>query len=210
MASKNRKRKNKFVWTKELIFLIAGLLILIAIAVVINLPTSAEKSLSRYNTAITTYNTDNSTSYTTLPKDHVFKEIDYNGLLNEKTKNEYVYVFYGSLTSGTYLEQLSNINTKAKDCEVKTVYLMFADWYENATDKESLSFITELEDREEKLSSGRTEHDKVSLAAHPALLVFKDNKLVYNTQTYQNATSGDDYNWNMYINKALTLSVESK
>ncbi len=208
MASKNRKRKNKFVWTKELIFLIAGLLILIAVAIVINLPTSAEKSLSKYNTAISDYNSANSTQYQTLAKDNVFREIDYNGLLNEKTKNEYVYVFYGTLSNGTYLEQLSNINTKAKDCEVKTVYLMFADWYENATDKESLTFITELEDREEKLSSGRTEHDKVSLADYPALLVFKDNKLVYNTQTYQNASSGDDYNWNMYINKAFTLNVK--
>ena len=66
MASKSKRNKIKFKWTKELIFLLVGIVVLIVAAVIINLPTSASVTLEKYNTAISTYNSENSTSYNTL------------------------------------------------------------------------------------------------------------------------------------------------
>ena len=66
MASKSKKNRVKFKWTKELLFLIGALLVMIVVTIVLAIPSRAEKQLDEINTAITEYNTANSTSYYTI------------------------------------------------------------------------------------------------------------------------------------------------
>ena len=205
MASKNRKRKSKFVWTKELIFLLVAIVVMVAAAVVVNLPTSAEKQLEKYNTAITNYNSQNSTSYSTLPTDNVFREISHDALANEKNKDDYTYVFYGVTNNAVFLENLSAINSAATNYEIKTVYIYLATWYDEATDKDTISFREELTKKEAAFKDKNEDQDEFDMSVYPTLLVFKAGKLVFNTQTYQNASTASDYSWSMYINKAMTL-----
>ena len=63
MASKSRRNRVKFKWTKELFFLIGALLVMIVVTIVLAIPSRAERQLSEVNEAITSYNTDNSTRW---------------------------------------------------------------------------------------------------------------------------------------------------
>ena len=148
MASKSRRNKATFKWTKELIFLISFLAVLIIVTIVLAIPSSAKRTLNKYNEAITTYNSENSTSYSTLAADNVFEEIgggydqQVNNVMNLAKGNEYVYVFYGALTDQIFLEQLSNINTLAKEYEVKKVYVFLANYVTDAEKNEETSTIS--------------------------------------------------------------------
>ena len=41
------------------------------------------------------------------------------------------------------------------------------------------------------------------LETYPALLVFKSDSLIYNSQTYSKADDSSDYTWNTYITQAF-------
>lgn len=215
MASKSKRNKIKFKWTKELIFLLVGIVVLIVAAVIINLPTSASVTLEKYNTAISTYNSENSTSYNTLPENHVFKETSLDGLKNTKKSDDYTFVFYGSLKNAQFLENLSNINTIANEYDVKAVYLWFADYVENtdADTKATATYKTKVNEYNAVIneninslvasSNGLYQsQDNFDLETYPALLVFKSNSLVFNSQTDTKEDFGDN-KWSVYISSAF-------
>ena len=62
MASKRNRKKVKFKWTKELIILLASLAILLTVTIILAIPSQDKKNLTKWNDAITAYNTENSTS----------------------------------------------------------------------------------------------------------------------------------------------------
>ena len=213
MASKSRKNRVKFKLTKELIFLLSAIVIIIVAAIVWNLPTNAAVQLEKYNKAIQTYNTTNSTSYNQLTADHVYKEISLNGLKNKKNSDKYTYVWYGVLTDGSYLEQLQTINTTAKEYEVKTVYLFFATYVDSAdTDKRnSVAYRDELKAKEAKLNDKvNQDQDDFDMEIYPTLLVFKSGELIFNSQTYSESDNASEYGWKQYINKAFSYEKNSE
>ncbi|MGM9968995.1 MAG: hypothetical protein ACI35S_01195 [Anaeroplasma sp.] len=209
MASKNRRNKVKFKLTKELVILVVALLAILTATIIMALPSNAAKTLEKYNDAITEYNSANSTSYSTLPEEHVFKEISFEKLVNKKNSDEYTYVFYGSFSQGAFVENLSKINTQAKEHEIKTVYLFFCTWVEEQDDINSIDFNNEAKEKNALLNESKDksqdEFDMVDIT-EPALLVFKSGTLIFNTQTY---VDNDEYSWSNYINKALTLEKAS-
>ena len=216
MASKSKRNRTKFKWTKELIFLLAGIVVLIVVAIVINLPTKATVALEKYNNSISEYNTANSTQYSLLPTKHVFKDTNIDYIKNDKKSDEYTYVFYGSLTNAEFLENLSKINTIALEYDVKTVYLWYADYVENTDSdtKATASYKTKVNEYNDiineninslvKDSDGLyASQDNFDLEVYPALLVFKSNSLVFNSQTYSESDSASEYTWTTYINSAF-------
>lgn len=216
MASKSRKNRSKFKLTKELVFLVVGIVVLIAAAIIINLPTSASVTLKRYNGAIETYNTSNNTQYSYLPTTHVFKDINLKGVESKKKSNDYTFVFYGSLSNATFLENLSKINTVASDYDVKRVYLWYADYVENATTdfKTTAKYREQVSEYEAIINKNinslvegsdglYTSQNNFELETYPALLVFKSDSLIYNSQTYSTADDASDYSWNTYISAAF-------
>ena len=206
MASKTKKDTVKFKFTKELLFLIISLVAILVATILLAIPTADEKRTNAYNDAITAYNSANSTSYSTLGYDNVYEDIDYEELTKVLENAEgYTYVLYGSTNVGTVLQYMSTINTKAKDAEVETVYLFSSLWVEEQEDLEADDFEVEYKAREEKINSGKQASvEGLSLLEYPALLVFEDGVLVYNSQAY---TDSDQYNWEAYIHVAFTSYV---
>ena len=216
MASKSRRNKVKFKLTKELILLITCLIAMITATVIMAIPSRAEKALERYNTAITDYNTKNETQFAFLDKDNVFDELNFHenfsesdakNLADKLASDEYVYLFYGSLTNGEFLQNLSLINAVAKSNDVEKVYLAFSNFIDEADDKNSKSFITETLNPIENTLNNKIagyDGDDVDLTdtTTPILLVYKDGTLKFNSQTYKKNT---EYNWSTIINKAFTI-----
>ncbi len=216
MASKSRKNRTKFKLTKELVILVCSIVVLIVAAIIINLPTSASLTLKKYNGAIETYNAQNSTQYSYLPTGHVFKDINLNGIEKKKKSNDYTFVFYGSLSNATFLENLSVINTAADDYDVKRVYLWYADYVENATTefKTTAKYREQVSEYEAIINKNINSlvegsdglylsQNNFELETYPALLVFKSDSLIYNSQTYSKADDSSDYTWNTYITQAF-------
>ena len=216
MASKSRRNKVKFKLTKELVLLITCLVAMITATVVMAIPSRAEKALERYNTAITDYNTKNETQFGFLDKDNVFDELNFHenfddgdkdNLAKKLASDDYVYVFYGSLSNGEFLQNLTLINAVAKANEVKKVYLAFSNFIDEAEDKNSASFINEslkpIENTLNKKIDGY-DGDNVDLTdtKTPVLLVYKEGTLMFNSQTYK---KNAEYNWSTIINKAFTI-----
>ena len=209
MASKNRK-KNKFKWTKEFIILLSCMGVIIVAAILLNLPTSSERRTNRFNDAITTFNTANETSYSTLTTDNVYVDISHNDLASKKAQEDYTYVLYGSLTDGTFLDELYHINIAAKNYDIKLVYVCDSAWYVDTEDKDTIEFRNTVKEKEAMLNNKVDKDQKdfdVSLGT--ALLVFKGDNLVFNSQTYSTSDSSSEYNWSQYVNKALTLGKEA-
>ena len=206
MASKIRKNKVKFHWTKELIFLIVFVLAILGVTIALAQPTKEAKALEKYNNAILQYNSENSTSYNTLTEDHVFKEISHNSLAKKKNDKGYTYVLYGLLDNGTFLSSLASLNSMAKDNEIKTVYLYFATWVSEQEDQDSISFKNECNKKEAQLNDKvDPDHSEFDLTIYPTLLVFYDGELIYNSQTYKDNTQGS---WNNYINDVMTIHTK--
>jgi len=216
MASKSRRNKATFKWTKELIFLIAFVSVLIVVTIVLAIPSSAKRTLNKYNEAITAYNSANSTSYQTLAADNVFEEIgggydqQVSNVMSIAGNNKYTYVFYGALTDSAFLEQLSAINTLAKEYEVKKVYVFLANYVADAeknSETATITFNNKINEYNTKLNAGKDPNcEKFDMTLHPALLVYKDGKLLFNTQV----DTDSKYTWSQYINKAFGFEQGEK
>ncbi len=206
MRSRNKKN-TKFIWTKEFIILLVFLLVFIGAAIALNLPTSKERRVNRLNDAISTYNTANSTSYSTLTEENVYKEISHDDLAVKKNQDAYTYVLYGSLSDGTFLDELAKINTAAKNYDIDLVYICDSSWYTDQEDKDTVEFRTLVDQKQDALNKKVDDDQKdfdVSLGT--TLLVFKSDVLIFNSQTYSSSDSASEYDWSKYVNKALTLN----
>lgn len=204
MAKKNSKNKFKFKWTKELIFLIVGLCAIIVATIVLAIPSSASKRTAVYNDAISSYNTANSSSYTTLSDENIYSYIsDIDEMISKINSTEdYVYIYYGALSDGTTLSNLSAVDTAARDNEeIDTVYFFEASWViDNSNDTEE--YKTELTNNNKKFN----DNEKFTLATYPTLLVYHNKQLVFCTQDYDDNTS---YNWTIYINQAFNVNKQA-
>lgn len=204
MASKSRRNRVKFKWTKELFFLIGALLVMIVVTIVLAIPSRAERQLSEVNEAITSYNTDNSTTYYTIQKDNHLAFLSHSDLVNQKSSSDYTIVWYGSLTDATYLEQLSTFEGYAVKYEVAKVYLYYSTFVDDAKTNETtetLTYKNELKKMEDELNANKeADAEAISLEKSPSVFVFKDGKLVYNSQV---AGDSSEYNYELHFHKAF-------
>ncbi len=214
MASKHRKNKAKFKWTKELIILIVALVAILTVTIVLSVPSEKSKSTKRWNAAITAVNSantstdSNASSYSLLPNENVFEEISHNRLMKKIDSGDYVYVIYGSTNNNVLLSQLYNINIKASDEEIKTIYIYSSLWVEETEDKETEAFKEKTNTLESEINENKEKDvEEFSLLSYPAMLVFHEGKLIFNSQGYDDV---DQYNWYMYVQKALLISKNNE
>lgn len=213
MASKYKKNKVKFRWTKELLFLILGLVAIIGATIALSIPTNGEKITTELNDAIYAANVQNSQSedtnvqsisYTALPNDNVFESISHKKLVKEIANSEYVYVLYGSKNSTVVLENVSTINTTAVAEEIETIYVYSSLWVEEAEDREAEAFKEQKKAVEDEINANKDKDvTEFSVLSYPALLVFHNGSLVFNSQQYDDLEYST---WAMYIQKALFIS----
>ncbi len=204
MASKSKKNRVKFKWTKELLFLIGALLVMIVVTIVLAIPSRAEKQLDEINTAITEYNTANSTSYYTINKENHLGVLSHSDLVNQKNKDEYTIVWYGSLSNADYLEQIYTLEEYAIRYEVAKVYLYYSTFVEEAATNETtdtLTYKNDLKKMEDELNENKeADAEAISLETSPAVFVFKAGKLLFNSQV---AKDSSEYNYLLYFTKAF-------
>lgn len=212
MASKRRKNSTKFKWTKELIILIVALIAIITTTIILSVPSEKEKYTDEINTAITIANASNSqsgTSYNTIPADNVFAEISHKNLVNKINKDEYVYVLYGSLNNNTLLENLYAINLMCTNEEIKSVYIYSSLWVEETEDLETETFKEKQNAIEADLNANKNKDvEEFTLLEYPAILVFKNGELVFNSQGYEDVQN--QITWSNYIQKAFMISKNNE
>lgn len=210
MASKYKKNKAKFKWTKELIFLIVAMVAIIVVTIVLSIPTSKQKFTTYLNEAILVANSsssDSSSSYSYLPDDNVYEDITHEKLVDRIKSEEYVYVLYGSVNSTTVLQQLATINSIAMEEEIGTIYFYSSLWVEETEDLENATFKQEKSTKENELNENKSKDvEEFTLLEYPALLVFHNGSLIFNSQQYDNS----EYTWAMYIQKALFISKSNE
>ena len=204
MASKSRKNNVKFKWTKELIALIVALVAVITATIIMSIPDPKLEDTNAYNEAIQAYNTANSTSYSYLPNENVFTNVEYDELKDVLSKDGKVYVLYGSINSPIFLQYLSYINSVATEEDVEEVYILSSLWYEEAEDVEAEEFKSELKTKQEFLNNGKlADVSKFEFAEYPALLVFENGNLTFNSQTYSENTEAT---WNHFVQKVFVVA----
>lgn len=209
MARVGKRNKTKFVLCKELIILFAILVVMIVTTICLSIPSAESKRLAEFNDAITEYNTANSTSYSILSDDHVFRMVglgDIEGRLADKGSEEepkYTYVLYGTLSNSTVLQYLTTINETAKNREVEEVYLYSSSKVDNQEDLDDEDFLTGLHRDEDIFNKDVLEGiEEVDLLKVPALYVYKNGELIFNSTTLEEDGS---YNWYQIINFAFAL-----
>ncbi len=207
MASKNRRNKVKFKLQPELIILVVCIVVMLVATIIMAVPTKAETTTTNLNNAIYSYNssqTDSSTSVSYLPTKNVYEEVSHSNLVKKIKNEEYVYVIYGQYTSNSdIVANLSNIQTICEDEEIKKVYLYDSTWVDTYDDTASESFNLVAVPLQDDFNKDKSEDVAgFDLLKSPALLVFHNGEMVFNSQTYENST----YTWSMYIHKAFYLS----
>ncbi len=209
MARVGKKNKTKFVLRKELIILVFILLAMIVTTICLSIPSKDEKRLEEFNQAISSYNTANSTQYNLLDDQMVFQKANLKGIekaidnsKGTESEPKYTYVLYGSLSNATILENLSAINTEAKNREVKKVYFYASDKVDGQEDLNDADFLAEIEQDETVFNKDVLNGvDKVDLLKPTALYVYKNGELVFNSMK---ATEDETYSWSLIINQAFS------
>ncbi|MDE6407157.1 MAG: hypothetical protein K2K48_00710 [Anaeroplasmataceae bacterium] len=210
MARSVRRNKTQFVLRKELIILVLILVAMIVTTVCLSIPSAGEKRLEEFNTAITTYNSTNNTSFTTLDEDSVIRKASIKKVSSEiksdakgtEENPRYTYVLYGSLSDSIILQYLSAIDTEAQRREVKVVYLYSSEKVDKQEDKDDVEFLADLEKDEDVFNADVLEGvDEVDLLKTPAFYVYRNGELVFNSTTLEEDGS---YNWELIINKAFS------
>ena len=220
MASKSRRNRVKFKFTKELLFLIIFLVVILVATIGLSIPSKSSRQLDSLNDAITEYNQDNSTSFYTLDKDHHFSVIGggiskkVNKVKKLASREKYTYVFYGSLENATFLEQLYYINQACDEdkYDISKVYLFYNDYILEAKkngDDDTKVFKDKINSYEEKIKVKVNDDSKefdMTETDKPTLLVFKNGELLFNTQQDEEAK----YPWTAYIIKAFSFENNDK
>ena len=205
MARYGKRNETKFKFTKELGFLIGGIVAIIVATILLSIPNKTDRQIEKYNEAITAFNTANSTQYATITtEDVVYVDAEYEEMAEILKGEGTVYVLYGTLNLDTICSNFVSINDEAERREIETIYFLsseyvdtFVDDEEDDTDEDIFEATVEGYEKDIFNANVLEGVDEVDLMASGALLVYKDGQLVFNSNSYT------DYNWTQIINQAF-------
>ncbi len=182
MARAKGKRRNKvtFKWTKELIFFLIGMVVVLGIMIYCLIPT---KERSFYNKWYTESNS--------LQLDNQFEEINYKQLKKKIDNKELVYVFYGldtdddSKTNIGTLDYYTNLNKSSNSdthFNVGTIYVYDAT-EASELDKDDEKKVAKFDEKEEYFNSIKSSNIKndISLETYSQLWIFENGELVFSS-----------------------------
>ena len=209
MARYGKKNSTKFKLTKELVILVVALVAIIAVTVILSIPSKEEKIIAEYNTAIEEFNTQNSTSHSTLTSDEIVYVkadlADIEKALNSKGTDEepeYTYVLYGTLKAATVVQYFNYINEEAKQHEIETIYFYSSSFVDGQEDKDDEEFLAKVDSYENVLNANVLEGvDEVDLLKTASFYVYKNGELVFNSNTY---VEEGIYNWVQILSEAFS------
>lgn len=209
MAKTGRRSTTKFILRKELIILVLVLVAMLITTICLSIPYGNEKNLEELNAAITEYNSTTGSSYTLLGEDTVIRKTEMKKVGDHIAESKgteadpkYTYILYGSLSDSTILQYLSKIDSEAQQREVKVVYLVSSEKVDTQEDKDDADFLAELEKDEKVFNADVLEGiEEVDLLDTPALYVYKNGELVFNSVP---VIEDGSYNWELVINVAFS------
>ncbi len=174
MAARSARRyKYKFKWTKELSFLLGGILVLIVATILLALPTKVERLIAKW-------------SDSELTTETVFVEISESRLASLIESGEYIFVYYATPDQSDATTYIDLIEEKATLYEVETVYwLDSTEIYEEDEDTlETRDFKEEVQERGEALGG-------VDLLETLSFWVFNEGELILDFADYSDSDSSN-------------------
>jgi hypothetical protein len=205
MARYGKRNSTKFVFTKELGILLGLIVALIVATVLLSIPNRTDRSIEKYNEAITEFNTVNQTQHATITtEDVVYEDAEYEDFEEILSGEGTVYILYGTLSLESIVSNFVTINTEAENREIEKIYFLsseyvdtFEDDLENDDDEDIFEATVEGYEKDIFNKNVLEGVEEVDLMKSGALLVYKNGQLVFNSTSYT------DYNWTQIINQAF-------
>ncbi len=205
MARYGKINSTKFVFTKELGILLGLIVALIVATVLLSIPNRTDRSIEKYNEAITEFNTVNQTQHATITtEDVVYEDAEYEDFEEILSGEGTVYILYGTLSLESIVSNFVTINTEAENREIEKIYFLsseyvdtFEDDLENDDDEDIFEATVEGYEKDIFNKNVLEGVEEVDLMKSGALLVYKNGQLVFNSTSYT------DYNWTQIINQAF-------
>ena len=117
MASIKKYSKVKFTLRKELIFILAAIVVLVVATILLNLPTKEEKFIEEWQEAGVSITKDN----------NIFEKVTFEELekeLNKKEANEISFVFFGTSTDEESVTYFNTLLSLAELYNVEKIYFV--------------------------------------------------------------------------------------
>ncbi len=178
--------KVKFTLRKELIFILAAVVVLVVATILLNLPNKEEKFLSKWQEAGSTI-TEN-----TLYEEVTFEEL--SEILNGKKENEFTFVYFATpsnANSVTYFDQFVSV---AQTYDVEKIYIVDSAFALEGDREEDSDFDAKLKAIEENFKDA--EGNTIQLDSVPNLWVFNGKLLEKSANDYE---VDDAINWNLVL-----------
>lgn len=182
---KKKKVKAKFKFRIELLGIFVAIGTMAALAFVLRLPDAKTKISNSYVSA-----------GGSLTADHLLESMSFDELYEQMSSEEYTFVYFGSTSCSSCVNEIGTINTRAAYYNVETLYYVDATNYiidEDADDYEEDKELTaEITSIESKLNANigvdvnGDAVEEISLEFTPAIWVFKNNELIFNSANYLN------------------------
>ena len=179
--------KVKFTLRKELIFILAAVVVLVVATILLNLPNEEEKFLSKWQEAGSTI-TEN-----TLYEEVSFDEL--RSILDGKENNEYTFVYFATPSDSTSVSYFDTFVSVAQTYDVEKIYIVDSAFALEGDREEDADFDAKLKGIEEnfKAADGTT---TIKLDSVPNLWVFNGKVLEKSANDY---SVDDVINWNLVL-----------
>ena len=177
--------KVKFTLRKELIFILAAIILLVVATILLNLPNAEEQFVSKWTEA-----------GSTITENTLYEEVSFDDLDSKLTEGEYHFVFFATpsdANSVTYFDTIISIASLYK--EVKKVYIVDCAFAMGTDREEDADFDAKLAQYEEKYG--------VSLDSTPSFWVFNGNTLV---DTVDNYKINEEISWATALTQMFTFA----
>ena len=169
--------KVKFTLRKELIIILASILVLIVATILFNLPTKGEEFLTKW-------------SETGISENHVYEEVTFDELeniLKDKKSGELTFVFFATPSDTDSVTYFSQIITYADEADVDKVYIVDSAFVTEGS-REDEEFDNKLKEIEGKFRGATVEGEEtktIKLDSPCNLWLFDGNTLIESVDDYE-------------------------
>ena len=175
--------KVKFTLRKELVFILAAIVVLLVATILLNRPTKEEEFLEKW----------------TLTEGHPYEEItfdDLSDMLADKKSGEYTFVFFGTPSDANTQSYIQTLTSLAELLDIEKIYLIDSEFVvgkDRENDEELLSIEGNFKNAE-----GET----ISLTDVNNFWLFDGNALLKSADDY---TVSGSVNWAFALTQMFTF-----
>lgn len=180
--------KVKFTLRKELVFILAAVVVLLVATMLFNRPTKEDKFLEKWS----------------LTENNPYEEISFDELsdiLDGKESNEVTFVFFGTPGNAESAQYLQTISSLVEMYKVEKVYLIDSEFVEGKDRENDEEFDKELLDIEKNFKNA--EGETIQLDDVSNFWVFSGDVLVKSANDYE---ENESINWAKALTQMFTFA----